>query len=60
MGYLICNDCKQYYELQPREKPEDFSDKCHCNGILKYKENIDFFNPNTTEDEIIIKKERKI
>lgn len=51
MGYLICNDCKQYYELQPGEKPEDFSSKCNCNGLLIYKENIDFFNPNTTEDE---------
>lgn len=50
MGYLICNDCKQYYELQPGEKPEDFSDKCHCNGILIYEESIDFFNPNRTEE----------
>jgi hypothetical protein len=52
MGYLICNDCKQYYELQPDEKPEDFSNKCSCDGILIYKENLDFFNPNNTEDEI--------
>lgn len=48
---MICNDCKQYYELQPGGKPEDFNDKCHCNGILIYKEDLDFFNSNRTEDE---------
>ena len=52
MGYLICNDCKQYYELEPGEKPEDFSSKCSCDGLLVYKDNLDFFNPNNTEDEI--------
>jgi hypothetical protein len=50
MGYLICNDCKQYYELQSGEKPEDFSSKCSCDGILIYKENLDFFIPTNTED----------
>lgn len=36
MGFLICDKCKGYYELQPGESPEDFSDQCQCGGILKY------------------------
>lgn len=34
-GYLVCTQCKGYYELQENESPEDF-DKCECGGSLKY------------------------
>jgi hypothetical protein len=36
MGYLICKECGDYYELQPEEHPEDFS-SCHCGGKLRYE-----------------------
>lgn len=35
MGYLICDRCKGYYELQPGEKIGDF-DKCRCGGELRW------------------------
>lgn len=35
MGYLICDDCAGYYELQEGEYPEDF-DRCQCGGRLEY------------------------
>lgn len=41
MGYLICQDCKGYYELQPGENPEDFDDECECGGKLRYAVSID-------------------
>ena len=40
-GYLICDKCGGYYELQPCECPEDFSDKCECGGNLKYAQDLD-------------------
>lgn len=40
MGYLICESCGGYYELQKDESPDDFSDKCHCGGHLNYKDSI--------------------
>ncbi len=33
-GYLICDSCGGYYELQTGESPEDFSDECECGGNL--------------------------
>lgn len=36
MGYIICEKCGGYYELQPGEHPEDF-DKCQCGGKLRYE-----------------------
>lgn len=36
MGYIICEECGDYYELQPGEHPEDFS-RCHCGGKLRYE-----------------------
>jgi transcription initiation factor IIE alpha subunit len=39
MGYLICKKCGGYYELQPGEQPEDFTE-CQCGGELTYKENL--------------------
>lgn len=35
-GYLICDKCGGYYELQPGEAPENFSDQCECGGKLKF------------------------
>jgi len=39
-GYLICDTCQEYYELEPGESPEDFSSKCECNGNYKYVKNL--------------------
>ena len=33
-GFLVCNSCSGYYELQPDESPNDFSDECECGGRL--------------------------
>lgn len=41
MGYLICENCGGYYELQPGEYPDDF-EKCQCGGKLQYRENLEF------------------
>ena len=35
MGYLICDKCEGYYELQPGERMGDF-DKCRCGGELRW------------------------
>jgi hypothetical protein len=37
-GYLVCNKCNRYYELQVDESPEDFSDQCECGGKLQYQD----------------------
>jgi Protein of unknown function (DUF4013) len=36
LGYLECDNCKGYYELQNGESPEDFSE-CECGGKLVYR-----------------------
>jgi hypothetical protein len=41
LGYLKCEKCGGYYELQEGESSEDFSDKCECGGSLKYALNLD-------------------
>jgi ribosomal protein L40E len=41
MGYLICDKCGGYYELQSGEKPEDFDLTCDCGGKLRYTEKIE-------------------
>ena len=46
MGYLICDKCGGYYELQPGEKPEDFSNECECGGELIYSDNLDINGEN--------------
>jgi hypothetical protein len=38
-GYLICEECGGYYQLQPGESTEDF-DTCQCGGKLTYTESI--------------------
>jgi ribosomal protein S27E len=35
MGYLICDNCEGYYELQDGESPDDF-ENCQCGGNLKH------------------------
>jgi len=39
MGYLVCEKCEGYYELQENESPQDFS-SCECGGNLKFVENL--------------------
>lgn len=40
MGYLICDQCKGYYELKEGESPGDF-DCCQCGGKLNYVDKLD-------------------
>ena len=35
-GYLVCNECNGYYELQKGESLEDF-ESCECGGSLSFK-----------------------
>ncbi len=35
-GYLACDNCRGYYELQRGESPEDFCEKCECGGDLTF------------------------
>lgn len=49
MGYVICEKCGGYYELQPGEHPEDF-DKCECGGKLRYERRMikeDYATPSS-------------
>ena len=39
-GYLICDTCGGYYELQTGEKADDFSDECECGGNLKHRSSL--------------------
>jgi len=39
MGYLVCDKCKGYYELQPGESASDF-EECECGGNLRYRKKI--------------------
>lgn len=50
MGYLICDKCGGYYELQPGEKPEDFSDECECGGKLIYSDTYDVTSGNEDDN----------
>lgn len=40
-GYLICDTCRGYYELQEGESPEDFLSKCDCGGKLIYSKSLE-------------------
>lgn len=40
-GYLVCDKCGEYYQLQPNESPDDFSDACECGGKLGFKETLE-------------------
>ncbi len=39
MGYLVCKECGDYYELKPGETANDF-DLCHCGGKLIYRKHL--------------------
>lgn len=39
-GYLICNNCGDYYGLFEGENPEDFTNECECGGKLEYKKSL--------------------
>lgn len=41
MGYLVCDKCEGYYELEPGESPDDFSGECECGGNLIYSESLE-------------------
>jgi hypothetical protein len=38
-GFLVCDKCGGYYELQEGETPEDF-EECQCGGKLEYTKKI--------------------
>jgi ribosomal protein L40E len=40
-GYLVCDKCGGYYELQQGESADDFADECDCGGNLKHKLTLD-------------------
>lgn len=52
MGYLICNKCEGYYELQPGEFPEDFILTCNCGGELKFHNSIDEYYKSNMMDNL--------
>ena len=35
-GYLVCDSCQGFYELQTGEKVGDFNRDCDCGGTLDY------------------------
>jgi heat shock protein HtpX len=39
-GYLVCDKCNGYYQLQPGESAEDFTNQCQCGGKLEYHRSI--------------------
>jgi len=39
-GYIVCDKCGRYYQLQPDESPDDFADVCECGGSLEYHERL--------------------
>lgn len=39
-GFLVCDECGGYYELQLDESPDDFIDKCECGGKLIHKSDL--------------------
>lgn len=49
-GYLVCEECGGYYELQPGELPTDFTNQCECGGKLKYMETLESSDKNIIEE----------
>lgn len=39
-GFLVCDACGGYYELQAQESPDDFSDECACGGHLEHHSDL--------------------
>jgi len=52
MGYLICDKCEGYYELQSGEKMGDF-DKCRCGGKLSWVAKIGVLFPLVINENIL-------
>ena len=52
MGYLVCEKCGGYYELQEGEALDDFQ-SCECGGKLKYVKNLDQLKPESNKHEKI-------
>lgn len=50
MGYLICEKCGGYYELQEGETIHDFQG-CSCGGKFRYAENLDNLNLEENKNE---------
>ncbi len=40
-SYLVCDKCGGYYQLQPGESIDDFSDVCECGGRLEYHKSLE-------------------
>jgi len=40
LGYLVCDGCGGYYELQQGEQLDDFSDECECGGKLIHRSTL--------------------
>lgn len=59
MGYLICEKCGGYYELQPGEHPEDF-DRCNCGGQLVYSKYTNYISDDSQEVQNISEKEEYV
>lgn len=47
-GYLVCEKCGGYYELQSGESPEDFV-ACECGGKLKHKKTFTITSDDTDD-----------
>lgn len=47
-GYLVCNECGGYYELQAEESPQDFV-ACECGGKLNHTKKLKTL-PDETND----------
>jgi hypothetical protein len=45
-GYLVCDQCNEYYKLQPGESQDDFDGECECGGKLQYYADIDWLLNN--------------
>ncbi len=40
-GYLVCQKCGGYYQLEPGESMDDFECLCNCGGRLEYKTTLE-------------------
>lgn len=49
-GYLVCDQCNEYYHLHNKESPKDFTDQCKCGGKLHYYLE-DQYNPNISNQD---------
>lgn len=53
-GYLVCEQCGNYYELQRGESPDDFHLVCECGGKLGYKKSIEFLDDVSHDHKSVI------